>query len=378
MRIVLASAVGAGALVLALAPAPGISAAPTLRLVDVGSFVQPTYVTAPRGDRHRLFVVEKAGRIRVVRDGQVLPRPLLDIRPLVSSDGERGLLSMAFAPDYATSHRFYVNYTDTVGDTRIVEYRTSAATPLRAGQPRQLMRIHQPGSNHNGGQLQFGPDGYLYIGMGDGGGTHGDVPNNAQNLSTLLGKMLRIDPHPSATRPYTIPRSNPFVGRSGARPQIWAKGFRNPWRFSFDRATGDLTIADVGENQWEEVDFAQRGAAAGRNFGWHMFEGRQRVAPGNPNRLQFPLLTKSHDRGWCAVTGGYVVRTATLPSLAGRYVYGDFCRPGVRSARLAADGATQDQETGLSVSRLVSFGEDGLGRVYTVSLDGPVSRIAEG
>lgn len=355
---------------------PAQAADPQLRLVRVGSFVEPTYVTAPPGDRRRLFVVEKAGRIRVVKDGRILAQPFLDLRSQVSTDAEQGMLSMAFAPDYASSRRFYVNYTDTSGDTRVVEYRARVANPDRAAFRRPVLRVRQPADNHNGGQLQFGPDGYLYIGMGDGGGS-GDPANNAQNLRTLLGKMLRIDPRQSGRRAYTIPRSNPFVGRSGARPQIWATGFRNPWRFSFDRVTGALTVADVGQNRWEEVSFARRGAAAGRNFGWRLFEGRERFAPGTAARLVSPSLTKSHDNGWCSVTGGYVVRTPTLPSLTGRYLYGDFCRPAIRSVTLAPGAASGERVTGLRVQRLVSFGEDGRGRVYTVSLAGPVSRIVE-
>lgn len=361
-------------LVVAIPPAQ--AAESPLRLVRVGSFDQPTYVTAPRGDRKRLFVVEKTGRIKVVKDGKVLRRPFLDLRSRVSTEGEQGLLSMAFSPDYASSRRFYVNYTDNSGDTRVVEYRARRGAPNRAGQRRPVLRVRQPAANHNGGQLQFGPDGLLYIGMGDGGGS-GDPANNAQNPRTLLGKMLRIDPRPSGKRAYTVPRSNPFVGRSGVRPQIWASGLRNPWRFSFDRVTGDLTVADVGQNQWEEINFAQRGKAAGRNFGWRVFEGRQRFAAGSPKRLLPPVRTMSHDQGWCSVTGGYIVRTSTLPSLTGQYLYGDFCRPGIRAVRLGSGGATGDRATGLSVSSLVSFGEDGRGRVYTVSLNGPVSRIVE-
>jgi glucose/arabinose dehydrogenase len=337
-------------------------------------------VTAPPGDRRRVFVVEQEGRIRVVRGGRILRRPFLDIAGRVSAGGERGLLSVAFAPDYARSRRFYVYYTDNDGHTRVVEYRR--ATPDRAnpGSARLVLFQRQPEANHNGGLVVFGPDRLLYIGLGDGGGAddqHGSR-GNGQDLGTLLGKILRIDPRPAGGRPYRIPRSNPFLGRAGARGEIYSYGLRNPWRFSFDRRTGDLSIGDVGQGAIEEVDFVRRGRGRGANFGWRPFEGRRRNfenenAPGHVP----PVLQLSHDAGNCSITGGYVVRDRRLRGLFGRYVYGDFCVGRIRSARLRIPSA-RDFGTVRGLRRvpsLSSFGEDALGRVYVTSLDGPVYRI---
>ena len=360
------------------APAPG-AAATRLRLARIGSFNQPVYVTAPRADRSRLMVVEQPGVIRVVRGGRTLSRPFLDIHARVTAGGERGLLGLAFAPDYAVSGRFYVYYTDRQGRQVVAEYRRGASADVAdAGSARIVLRMQDPESNHNGGSLNFGPDDLLYIGTGDGGGAndqHGRR-GNAQNLGSLLGKLLRIDPRESGGRPYTVPASNPFTGRSGARPEIYAYGLRNPWRYSFDRSTGDLAIGDVGQDAIEEVDFARRGRARGVNYGWRPWEGRRRnfdePAPG----AVFPVLTKRHPDGWCSITGGYVVRDPALPPLAGRYVYGDFCLGQIRAVRLRAGQATGDGGIGLPrVPNLSSFGEDARGRVYVVALDGPVYRL---
>ncbi|HST39258.1 MAG TPA: PQQ-dependent sugar dehydrogenase, partial [Conexibacter sp.] len=323
----------------------GATATPAARaavkLTRVGSFDGPVYVTQAPGDPSRLFVVEQAGRIRVIRNGRTLPTPFLDVSDRIASGGEQGLLSVAFAPDYADSGRFYVDYTDRAGDTRVVEFRRGAsADRADAGSARQVLFQEQPESNHNGGLLLFGPDGKLYIGFGDGGGgndQHG-ARGNAQELGTWLGKLLRIDPRASGGRPYSVPADNPFVGRSGVRPEIWSWGLRNPWRFSFDRATGDLTIGDVGQNAVEEIDFVRRsgaGAGAGVNFGWRPWEGRSRLFPREraPGAV-FPVLEYRHDRGGCSVTGGYVVRDRRIPALAGRYLYADFCQSALRTARL--------------------------------------------
>jgi glucose/arabinose dehydrogenase len=361
------------------ASAPAQAAA-GVRLVRVGNFDQPVYVTAPPGDRHRVFVVERTGRIRVIRDGRKLATPFLDVRNQVSSGGERGLLSMAFAPDYAISRRFYVDYTDRNGDTRVVEFRRSGSRDRGVKASARLVLFQrQPEPNHNGGLLVFGPDNLMYIGLGDGGGAydqHGSR-GNAQNLNSLLGKILRVAPRASGGRAYTVPRDNPFVGRSGARAEIYAYGLRNPWRFSFDRTTGDMAIADVGQNQVEEVDFARRGGARGVNYGWRVWEGRRRVYPGEsaPGAV-FPVLTYSHDGGGCSVTGGYVVRDPGLRALAGEYVYGDYCLGRIHAVRLGPGSARANHSLGLYVSQLSSFGEDAGGRVYATSLDGPVYRLA--
>ncbi len=349
-----------------------------MKLTRVGSFDSPVFVTQPRGERRRLFVVEQGGTIRVVRDGRALERPFLDVSDRVVSGGEQGLLSMAFAPDYAESGRFYVYYTDRDGDTRVVEYRRGSS-PDRAdpGSARQVLFQSQPESNHNGGLLLFGPDGLLYVGLGDGGGggdQHGRV-GNAQNLGTLLGKILRIDPRPAGGDPYRVPGDNPFVGRAGAKPAIWSWGLRNPWRFSFDRATGALAIGDVGQDAFEEVSFVRRGDGRGANFGWRAWEGNSRYdADLTVASHVRPALTYGRARG-CSVTGGYVIRDPRLPALGGRYVYGDFCEGRLRTARLRPGGASAQSSLGLRVGSLSSFGEDDRGRVYVVSLAGPVYRL---
>ncbi|MEA2219137.1 MAG: hypothetical protein QOJ35_1763 [Solirubrobacteraceae bacterium] len=358
------------------------AAAGGVRLARVGSFDAPLYVTAPPGDRRRIFVVEQGGRIRVVRGGRTLAKPFLDLRALVTAGGEQGMLSMAFAPDYASTRRFYVDYSDRQGVQRVVEYRRSKSNRERAdaGSARLVLSYDGLEANHNGGLVTFGPDGLMYIGTGDGGGAndqHG-ARGNAQDLGRLEGKLLRIDPRRSGGRPYGVPSSNPFVGRSGARAEVYSYGLRNPWRFSFDRSTGALAIGDVGQDAIEEIDFASKGAARGANYGWRPFEGRRRnfdePAPGAVP----PVLELTHPTN-CSVTGGYVVRDRALPALAGRYVYGDFCKGDVRAVRLASGSARGDRSLGLQrIDQLSSFGEDALGRVYVVSLAGPVYRLVAG
>jgi hypothetical protein len=334
------------------------SASAALHLSQIGSFNQPVYVTAPPGDPHRVFVVEQAGRIIEVLDGQKQTTPFLDISADVKSGGEQGLLSMAFAPDYATSRRFYVYYTaPRQGDSGGNVIKVDEFSP--AGRRNVFTVDHPTNGNHNGGQLQFGPDGLLYAGTGDGGSGN-DPPNNAQNLGSNLGKLLRVDP------------------LSGAAPAIYAYGLRNPFRFSFDRQTGDLVIGDVGQNAREEVDFTPKGAAAGINFGWRCWEGTIQtpgISPAcDPPDDVFPVLEKTHSGdGFCAIIGGYVVRDASLGPLTGRYVYGDNCASPLRSVTLP--GATDDAATGLDVSGLTSFGEDSCGHVYATSGSGPVYRI---
>ena len=311
--------------------------------------------------------------------GRTLPAPFLDITGLVVNSGEQGLLSMAFAPDYADSGVFYVYYTDKAGDQRVVEYRRRGPNRADRGSARLVLRMADSESNHNGGLLLFGPDDLLYIGTGDGGGggdRHGSR-GNAQNLGSLLGKLLRIDPRAADGRDYTAPSENPFFGRSGARPEIYAYGLRNPWRFSFDRRTGDLTIGDVGQNAWEEIDFVRRARSAGANFGWRPFEGRARYTPGESARRHVrPVIVRSHAAGNCSITGGVVVRDPALAGLQGRYVFGDYCNDDIISARLLPGRARGVRATGLRVENLSSFGEDARGRVYAVSHAGPVYRIA--
>lgn len=365
------------------APEPAAQPAAAVRLQAIGRFSAPLHVDAPPGDRSRVFIVEQGGTIRIVKAGRVLDRPFLDVSDRLVSGGEQGLLGLAFAPDYAQSRRFYVHYSAREdGGTRIVEYRASASDPDVADErsARLVLRQRQPEGNHNGGPLRFGPDGLLYIGLGDGGGAgdqHGRR-GNGQSLSTKLGKVLRIDPRQNGSRPYSIPSGNPFVNRRGAAPEIYAYGLRNPWRIAFDPATGDLAIADVGQNEIEEINFARRGRARGVNYGWRVWEGRRRFASGEsaPRHVP-PVLQKSHRDGWCSITGGEFLRDRSLgPALQGRYVYGDFCLGQLRVAKLRAGRATNDRSLGVRrVENLSGFGTDGQGRVYVTSLAGPVYRI---
>jgi glucose/arabinose dehydrogenase len=364
---------------------PATAGAAPVTLVPVGTFSAPTYVTAPPGNTRDVFVVERGGTVRIVRDGATLAGAFLDLGAL-PTEGERGLLSMAFSPGYAANGLFYVYYTAPgTGAITIAERRRDPANPDRAdpAYARVLLTIpHDQQSNHNGGQLQFGPDGMLYAGTGDGG-SGGDPAGNGQNLTSrtpavvngvnhdpLLGKLLRLDPAAGA------PASNPFP--APAR-EVWAYGLRNPWRFSFDRGTGDLVVADVGQTSFEEVSLVRAAAGGGRgaNFGWSVFEGAHTFpggAPASPDpNVVFPVIEESHAAGWCSITGGYVVRDPGLPELAGQYVFGDFCRGEVNAAVL---GASAPRSLGLTVPSLTSFGEDGCGRVYAISLNGPVYRLA--
>jgi glucose/arabinose dehydrogenase len=361
----------------ATAPADPAQRRP-VRLLPLGRFDEPTYVTSPRGDRRR-FVVEREGRIRVVRRGHVLRRPFLDISGRVTTGGESGFLSMAFAPDYASSQRFWVYYTDNQGFIQIDEFRTPPGTPNRAdpASRRSVIRVPHHRLNHKGGQLQVGPDGMLYAGFGDGG-SGGDPDENAQNLGRVLGKLIRIDPRPNGG--YSVPASNPFRGRAGARPEIYAYGLRNPYRFSFDRRRGSLTVGDVGQSEVEEIDFVPgrsggRAPAGGYNFGWDTFEGRSRYESGSAPGHVRPVLQHTHSEGFCSITGGYVIRDRSLgPGWTGRYIYGDYCDGTLRLSHLRRPAA-RSTPTRLNVSSLVSFGEDSRGRVYAVSLDGPVYRL---
>ena len=353
------------------------AAAFTLTLTPFKSgFANPVFMTSAHDGTGRLFVVEKGGRIKVIRrDGTVLPTPLIDLSARVSKGSEQGLLGLAFHPNFRTNGKFYVDFTNLAGATVINEYRLSPPGSNRVTLPgRRVLTIAQPYANHNGGDIAFGPDGFLYIGMGDGGSA-GDPGNRAQSLNTLLGKILRINVNGhTRTRGYLIPSSNPYVGRVG-RDEIWSYGLRNPWRFSFDRTTGDLVIGDVGQNAVEEIDFSPGASSRGANYGWRPWEGRRRnfdePAPGTV----FPVITHSHGEGYCSITGGYVVRDPRLTGWVGRYLYGDFCRGRIESARLSSGKATEQRSTGLEVPSLSSFGEDALGRVYAVSLDGAVYRI---
>ena len=314
-------------------------------------------VTAPASEPGRLYVVTRAGRIRVIEKGRTRPAPFLDIRGRVGSDSsEQGLLSMAFHPNYAKNRRFYVDYTDRHGDTRVVEFRSDGRRGL-VKTARELLFVPQPFPNHNGGQLQFGPDDKLYVGMGDGGSA-GDPQGNGQNPRSQLGKLLR-------TNPLTV------------RWEVAGYGLRNPWRFSFDRKTGALYIGDVGQGEREEVDYRPRGAPAA-NFGWARFEGDlpfKEVELDPPSPLVFPIFDYSHDEN-CSVTGGYVYRGTAVPGAVGRYFLGDYCSGIVWSLRVVGGKATDVRREPFTVSSLSSFGEDARGEVYLVSLDGAIFRLS--
>jgi glucose/arabinose dehydrogenase len=343
-------------------------------LEKVGEFEEPTYVAQAPGTND-LYVVERGGRVRIVRDGQTLEQPALDLSADVTDEGEeQGMLSVAFDPDFARTRLLYVYFTGSDEDQHVVEFRAGADGVVEEGSRREVLRMDDFASNHNGGLLLFGPDGHLYIGTGDGG-IADDPERNGQDLGSMLGKILRIDPRPSADRPYGIPSDNPFVDRTGARPEVYSYGLRNPWRFSFDRESQALTIGDVGQDSLEEVDYTLAGEARGANFGWSAFEGTERFNEDQeaPGALR-PIHTYGRDEG-CSITGGYVVRDPSLPSLLGRYLYGDFCAGELRSFVPNVDGARGDRPLGVDVSGLSSFGEDGAGHIYATSLDGPVFRL---
>jgi glucose/arabinose dehydrogenase len=345
-------------------------AALRLRPTQVATVEQPVAMAAPAGDT-ALYVAEKTGRVRAVRRGRADPRPVLDLSSEVSGGSEQGLLGLAFSLD----RRFlYVYFTDLQGDVNVIEFamRDGRADPRSR---RQLFKIeHSQFSNHNGGQLVVTRDGNLWAGIGDGGGG-GDPFGSGQSLRTILGKIVRVTPRPSGGRPYGIPRDNPLVGRAGARPEIWAYGLRNPWRFSFDPANGDLWIGDVGQGTWEEVDHEPAGSGGGRNYGWNRREGSHQFAGGGGSGLVDPVLEYNHDGGACSVTGGYVYRGARVPALRGAYVYGDYCAGWIRAVRLRGDAVADRRDFGLNLPGLSSFGVDQAGELYALSLNGGVYRL---
>jgi glucose/arabinose dehydrogenase len=340
------------------ASALALAAPPTVVARGLGPL---THLAAPASEPGRLYAVEQRGVIRVIERGRVRAQPFLDIHTQVSSGGERGLLSVAFHLRYAKNHLFYVDYTDTAGNTRVVEYRSNGRTAILSS-AREIFYQRQPYPNHNGGQLAFGPDGLLYIGLGDGG-SEGDPNNYGQTMRTKLAKIWKLD-----------------VNRRGAQPRLVAYGLRNPWRFSFDRAKGDLYIADVGQNEWEELDYVPRAQLGSvPNFGWAVYEGNATYDPSRTldprGRYVRPVEVYSHDAG-CSVTGGFVYRGRSRPDLVGRYFYGDYCSGTVWSLRIADGKATDVRREAFRIPGLTSFGEDARGGLYAVSADGVVYRIA--
>jgi hypothetical protein len=352
------------------APVPG------LRLELVASGLEsPLWLTSPPGDP-RLFVVEQPGRIRLIKDGRLLEPPFLDITSKVLWGGERGLLSVAFHPRFAENGRFYVNYTSRPdGDTRVERYVAPPdADTADASSAARVLEVEQPFPNHNGGQVMFGPDGMLWIGMGDGGAA-GDPFGHAQNRNTLLGNLLRIGV--DSAEPYTVPPQNPYAGQRGRRGEIWAYGLRNPWRFAFDRATGLLYIADVGQDRWEEINVAPADSP-GINYGWNRMEGKHcygSLGCARRGTLQ-PVVEYGHDQG-CSITGGFVYRGTRLPDLGGHYLYSDYCAGWLRSFKYQR-GSVVDHRTWdvPNVGPILSFGEDAEGELYMLSGHGGVYRIA--
>ena len=329
------------------------------------------YLTAPAGDT-RLFVVELGGRIQVIENGVVRPTPFLDISAKVSTGGERGLFSMAFDPQYAQNGRFYVNYTDVNGDTRVERYLRSAADAAVAdpASASLVLGVPQPAPNHNGGHILFGPDGMLYIAMGDGGANSG----TAQDLGSLLGKLLRIDVRGSTG--YVIPSDNPFVGNASARAETWAYGLRNPWRISFDEGN-QLYIADVGENAEEEVN-VESATTGGLNYGWPRMEGSKCFQPAvcDMSAYVLPKHTYAHGSGSCSITGGSVYRGSAMPSLRGHYFFADFCADGLQSFRLAGGSVTNLRSWDIgAIGNIISFGTGSDGELYVVTATGGVYRL---
>jgi glucose/arabinose dehydrogenase len=340
------------------ASTPAIAGSPEpLALVEVASGLASPMQVVAGSEPGVLYVVEQDGVVRVLRGSALDPEPLLDIRAEVTSGGEQGLLALAFHPDFPEDPRFYVHYSNLDGDTRVAEHRAGEGGAERL---RELLAVDQPYANHNGGQLAFGPDGLLYLGLGDGGAAF-DPEGRAQDPATRLGKLLRLD-----------------VDAPEADWEVAANGLRNPWRFSFDRETGDLWIGDVGQDRWEEVDFAAAGTDWPLNFGWDLYEADERVEDGEPQgdgELVFPVTAYAHDLG-CSITGGFVYRGADLPGMRGRYLYGDYCSGTVWSLRLEKGEAVDVRREQVSVPQLTSFGEDAGGELYLVSQDGTVWRLA--
>lgn len=377
---------GGAVCILALVLAASLAAAGgagAVTLGQVGTYSSPVHVTSDPADPNRLFVVERQGRVMLTAGGQTTT--FLDMRSLIppfDTLSDRGLLSIAFMPNHGTSSRLYVLYSGEDGDLRVDEFKASADSALLATR-RPVLQLEHDSLFHYGGQLQFGPDGHLYISTGDNGvvvgGPGGDPDGNAQSVETLHGKILRIDPRLADGHPYTVPSDNPFVGVPGL-DEIWSYGLRNPWRFSFDRATGDLVLTDVGQDAWEEVEYAPRAAGGGRgdNYGWACREGPDPYS-NCTGTFTDPAFAYPHfPTGCSSITGGYVVRDPGLPSLHGRYLYADFCQNMIRSLQLGIPAASDDRLEPLLVQSPSSFGEDACGRIYVASLDGPVYRLVEG
>lgn len=359
----------------------GLSVDSSLTLAQVASGLSfPLYLTSPPGDTARLFVVEKTGAIRIIQHGVLLPTAFLDLSAKVSQGSEQGLLGLAFYPDYATSGRFIVDYTSPQGSQAggtsiIARYHVSSDSNVADPTEEVILSVDQPYANHNGGMVTFGSDGMLYIGLGDGG-SGGDPQGHGQNRTDLLGSLLRIDV--SGASGYTIPPDNPYAGSATFAKELWDYGLRNPWRFSFDAANGDLYIGDVGQDAHEEVDVSPAGSQAGVNYGWNIMEGFSCYGASSCNQtgLTLPVLDYGHGEG-CSVTGGYVYRGRAVPAIAGTYFYSDYCSGWVRSFRYQAGAAADQTEWPLLApgGNVTSFGEDARGELYVLVSSGGVYRV---
>ena len=359
-------------------PPPPPAGTPILQLVTQ-ALSAPVFAISPPGDTLRLFVVQQGGLVRILRRDTLLATPFIDLTTKIDAGGERGLLSLAFHPQYAANGRFYVYYTNPNGDIRIVRFVVSASDSNQADSLSgdTVLAVPHPGhDNHNGGQLAFGPDGKLYAGLGDGGGG-GDPDSNAQDRHALLGKLLRLDVDGASG--YTIPANNPFVGDTTAAPEIWAIGLRNPWRFSFDRQTGDLYIGDVGQGAWEEVDVQPAASTGGLNYGWNVMEGEVCYNTNcNMSPYMPPVLVYDHTTNGCSITGGYVYRGSRIPFLTGQYLYADYCTHFVKSFKYAGGQATQLRNLTSTLDphgNVSSFAQDARGELYIMTLGGSLYRI---
>jgi glucose/arabinose dehydrogenase len=353
-------------------PAPDLATA-SIKLTKLATFDQPVAMALRTKDANT-YVVQKSGTVKQFRDGTI-GATVLDVSREISTSSEQGLLGLAFS---TSGNKMYVYFTSAqgdgaAGDDVLREYSFVNGRAV-ASSARDILRIADPYSNHNGGNIAFGPDGYLYVGLGDGG-SGGDPENRAQNLDEPLGKMLRLDPSPSSGKPYTVPTTNPYRTSSGYKPLVWASGLRNPWRWSFDRVTKDLWIGDVGQDQWEEIDFQPANSRGGDNYGWNLMEGNHSYRGSPPAGYHRPIYEFSHASGNCSVTGGYVYRGSKIRNLWGAYVFGDFCAGELRAFILRNNAATNSRFLGVRVASLSSFGQDASGELYALSLDGPLYRI---
>ncbi|MFF8778815.1 PQQ-dependent sugar dehydrogenase [Streptomyces sp. NPDC015140] len=359
--------VGSLALATAYADEPATDAStPQVALTEVARATNPTAGAAGPGDT--VWIAERAGTVRVLNDSG-LGEPVLDISDETTTDGERGLLGVTFDKDFA---HFYISYTDLQGTSTIDEFAVQDGT-IQEDTRRTVLTQQQPESNHNGGDITFGPDGYLYIAFGDGGGG-GDPDGNGQKLDTLLGKLLRIDPRGGT--PYAVPEDNPFVGDPDARSEIWSYGLRNPWRFSFDAGSGDLLIADVGQSEWEEIDWAPADSKGGENYGWAQMEGTHPFRGGTEPVNHVPPIHEYDRNGLgCSVTGGYVYRGQAVADLAGQYVYSDYCDGTLRSLEIENGKVTAEHDLGVNGGEVVSFAQDTDGELYALAIGGTVWRV---